>query len=130
MEYEADPAKLPTSDRYIETPCYGRYLPRPDDFTPATEHINSTTPESIAYWVKVLEQCDHSNKIYENTVTGRDVFAYGSVIIKSSHLKVADERDHTHNDANEQAALALVRNKFREIRVPEIYFAGEVSTNP
>jgi COMPASS component SPP1 len=47
--YEADPAKIPPTDRYVEDPLYGRYLPRPTDFRPDVRHVNSTTPESLEY---------------------------------------------------------------------------------
>ncbi|OAA57788.1 Protein kinase-like domain protein [Cordyceps fumosorosea ARSEF 2679] len=46
--YEADPQKIPPSDPYREEPLYGRYLPEPTDFTPDSQHINSTTPDSLA----------------------------------------------------------------------------------
>lgn len=124
--YEADPAKLPASDRYVNKPHYGRYLPHPDDFKPAAEHINSTTPESISYWSNVLSQCNESHWIYENIRTGRDVFAYGSLIIKSSHLKKRGGPDCALVDANEVAATNLVKANCSKIRVPRIYFADKV----
>jgi hypothetical protein len=95
--YEANPSKIPSSDRYADVPFYGRYLPQPADFKPDPNHINSTTPESLTYWQSVLQQCDESHRIYENLDGGRDVFALGSVIVKSSHMKavLVDGRNGT-----------------------------------
>ena len=107
--YETNPAKIAAEDLYNDIPSYGRYLPHPDDFVPDAVHINSTKPESIDYWLSVLSRCTASSRIYENDTAGRDVFAFGSVIIKSTHLKDHDGRDYTHADANEVAAIALAR---------------------
>ncbi|KAF8252632.1 hypothetical protein K440DRAFT_684722 [Wilcoxina mikolae CBS 423.85] len=85
--YEADPAKIPADDLYADLPFYGRYLPRSDDFTPDSKYINPTTPESITYWKNALNLCDESVRLYENQDGGRDVFALGSIIVKSSHMK-------------------------------------------
>ncbi|KAK3179646.1 hypothetical protein K4F52_008977 [Lecanicillium sp. MT-2017a] len=125
--YEANPAKIPASDHHVNKPHYGRYLPHPADFKPAAEHINSTTPESIAYWSDILSQCNESHRIYENIRSGRDVFAFGSLIIKSSHLKKRAGPDCTLVDANEVAATNLVKEKCSGIRVPKIYFADKIN---
>ena len=129
--YEADPEKIPDTDRYQDVPLYGRYLPRSDDFKPNPSHINSTSPESIQYWESVLCLCNPGNRIYENQDGGRDVFALGSVIVKSSHLKkILDgrraHRDYSLADANEAEATALVREHVRSMKVPKIYFSNEV----
>ncbi|KAI9831654.1 MAG: hypothetical protein M1819_004720 [Sarea resinae] len=131
--YEADPTKIPENDLYADVPFYGRYLPRPEDFRPSSEHINSTTPESLQYWESVLKlHCDQSTRIYENTEGGRDVFAVGSVIIKSSHLNASLQgrracRDYSLADANEVHAISLARETLAlgDIAVPEIYFADK-----
>ncbi len=134
--YEADAGKVPESDRYRDTPSYGRFLPRPDDFTPDPAYVNSTTPEALRYWAAVLERCSPSNRVYENDDGGRDVFALGSVIIKSSHLhaSVAGRRacrDYSLADANEVAATALVRAlTTTDVQVPEFYFSSKVPSPP
>ncbi|KAK4862220.1 hypothetical protein LT330_003358 [Penicillium expansum] len=61
----------------------------------------------------------------------RDVFAVGSIIIKSSHLhkqKSAEytETGYTYADANEVEAIAIAKNVLKYIKVPDIYFNGEV----
>ena len=132
--YEADPDKIPENDRYSDVPFYGRYFPHPDDFKPDPEHINSTTTESLKYWEDVLKKCDATVRIYDNQNGGRDVFALGSVIIKSSHLKSVPEgrrafRDYSFADANEVKAIARVKEAFPDIGVPEIYFANKVTIN-
>lgn len=127
--YEANPDKIPPTDRYEDVPPYGRYHPRPDDFQPDAQHMNSTTPESLAYWSAVLKKCTASIRIYESGEDGRDVFALGSVIVKSSHLKETQpsERDYSYADANECKAVELARGVLGEsVKVPNIYFAGKV----
>ncbi|KAJ5984456.1 hypothetical protein N7481_006555 [Penicillium waksmanii] len=90
--YEADPKKIPTTDMYADVPLYGRYGPKPNDFRVEFQYINSQTTDSV----------------------GCDVFALGSVIVKSSHL-------HARDGAISKTALGC-------IRVLEIYFAGKLST--
>ncbi|KAI9712093.1 MAG: hypothetical protein M1820_001802 [Bogoriella megaspora] len=130
--YEASPEKIPATDRYVLEPLYGRYSPRPDDFVPNKCHINSTSPESLKYWASVLERCDVFIRIYENIDDeGRDVFALGSVIVKSTHLKEKLEgkkvhRDYSLADMNEVRATALARSVLTNIKIPEIYFAGKI----
>ncbi|KAF1951109.1 hypothetical protein CC80DRAFT_597743 [Byssothecium circinans] len=130
--YEADPEKIPSTDRYADVPMYGRYLPRSADFTPDAKHINCTTPESLEYWSTVLDKCTESNRIYENQDGGRDVFALGSVIVKSSHLKAIRQgrrshRDYSYADANEVEAIAIARKVLGSVKVPRVYFAAKVN---
>ncbi|KAI3317824.1 hypothetical protein HD806DRAFT_357664 [Xylariaceae sp. AK1471] len=130
--YEADPENIPPTDRYADVPLYGRYFPRSTDFRPDMKHINCTTPESLEYWSTVLESCTELNRIYENQDGGRDVFAFGSVIIKSSHLKATLEgrrshRDYSYADANEVKAIPLARKILDEVKVPQVYFAAKVN---
>ena len=128
--YEADIDRVPTSDRFIKSPFYGRYLPKSDDFITDPEHVNSTSPESLQYWASVLDQCDESNRLFERYEGNRDVFALGSVIVKSSHLLEGPDgrecRDYTLVDTNEVQAIALARTVLEDIKVPMIHFAGQV----
>lgn len=129
--YESDPDKIPSTDRYADVPLYGRYYPRSTDFKPDAKHINSTTPESLDYWSTVLAQCTEVNRIYESDEGGRDVFALGGVIVKSSHLKGTHEgrrshRDYSYADANEVEAIRLAREILDDIKVPQVYFAAKV----
>ncbi|KAF3105328.1 hypothetical protein TWF569_001291 [Orbilia oligospora] len=60
----------------------------------------------------------------------RDVFAFGSIIVKSSHLKsTLPMRQYSLSDENELAATKVVRGAFNRmgIEVPEILFAGKVN---
>ncbi|KAF1920259.1 hypothetical protein BDU57DRAFT_508453 [Ampelomyces quisqualis] len=130
--YEANPENIPPSDRYADVPLYGRYLPQPTDFAPDAKYINCTTPESLQYWSLVLTKCTESHRIYENQDGGRDVFALGSVIIKSSHLKETlqgrrSHRDYSYADANEVEAITLARKVLGSIQVPRVYFAAKVN---
>jgi hypothetical protein len=132
--YESSPNRIPSTDRYADVPLYGRYFPSPTDFRPDTKHVNSTTSESIEYWSTVLQKCTEINRIYENQDGGRDVFALGTVIIKSSHLKNTLEgrkshRDYSYADANEVEAISLARKVLGSIKVPQVYFAAKVFSN-
>jgi len=124
--YEADPSKIPSTDLYSDIPHFGRYLPRPNDFKPDSQYIQSKTAESIAYWTSVLDKCTPVERVYENETGGRDVFALGGVIVKSSHLKEDPGRDYELADGNEVAAITLARTVPSSIRTPDIYFSGKV----
>ncbi|EPE04316.1 phd transcription factor [Ophiostoma piceae UAMH 11346] len=129
--YEARPDKIPEGDRYIAEPFYGRYHPLPDDFRPDSQHVMSDSPGALAYWASVVQRCDFSTRLYENNFGGRDVFAVGTVIVKSSHLHSAasrsEERDYSFADRNEVAATALAREVLpRSVKVPAIYFADKI----
>lgn len=130
--YETDPQKIPASDQYSAEPFYGRYHPQVDDFKPDVRYIQSYTPEALEYWGEIIGYCNDENRIYENDdEKGRDVFAVGSVIIKTSHRKRAltsstHFRDYSFADENEKAAIALVKARIPTLRVPDIYFANKV----
>jgi hypothetical protein len=128
--YEAQPSQIPSSDPYSDLPLYGRYHPVPEDFQPLEQHCNSHSPESLKYWENVLQKCDSTCYVYQNPFGGRDVFALGSVIIKSAHLRSEDRetgseasRDYSITDANEAAAIQLVS---QTITAPRILFWGKV----
>lgn len=84
--YGPNPNNIPATDRYADVPFYGRYFPRPDDFRVDLQHVNSQSAASLQYWVSVVDLCNESVRIYPADEGGRDVFALGSVIVKSSHL--------------------------------------------
>ncbi|KAL9616418.1 MAG: hypothetical protein Q9160_008717 [Pyrenula sp. 1 TL-2023] len=122
--YEANTSKVPATDLYADVPLYGRYLPQSDDFVPDPQQI-----ESADYWESILAKCDASHRLYEGMNGGRDVFALGSVIVKASHLnQKPPRRDYSQADANEVAAIDLVRDVLAAvgISVPAIHFAGMV----
>ncbi|QPG94031.1 hypothetical protein C2857_004216 [Epichloe festucae Fl1] len=130
--YEANPAKIPTNDRYSDIPLYGRYLPASDDFQPDPKHTNSVSEDSLKYWASVLDLCNTSNRIYEGLEGARDVFALGSVIIKSSHLHARLQgrrasRDFSYADANEVKATALARSVLKDVKIPIVYFASKIN---
>lgn len=129
--YEARPEGIPPHDLYKDLPLYGRYCPQPEDFVPEPKYCNSTTPEALHYWSTVLQKCDSRCYVYENPFGGRDVFALGSVIIKSRHLQLnrgdlgsESSRDYSITDANEIAAIRLAS---RVVTTPDIFFKGRVS---
>lgn len=129
--YETDPEKIPPTDKYADLPSFGRYCPKPDDFCVDFQHANSQTTDSLKYWATVLSLCTEENRIYPADDGGRDVFALGSVIVKSSHIHAHEgapctEIDYSYADANEVRAISLARTVLTDIKVPEIYFAGKV----
>ncbi|KAJ5198197.1 kinase-like domain-containing protein [Penicillium cinerascens] len=131
--YEEDPEKIPTTDMYADVPFYGRYYPKPDDFRVEIQHVNSQTTESQRYWASIVRLCTEEIRIYPADEGGRDVFALGSVIVKSSHLHGRDgaqytEIDFSYADSNEIRAISLAKTVLKDVNVPKIYFAGKVLT--
>lgn len=99
--YVTEPDQIPPTDRYADDPDYGRYKPKPDDFQIDPQHVSSQAPGSFRYWVSVLDLCNESNRVYPADEGGRDVFALGSIIVKSSHLHgQGKEIDYSYADAN------------------------------
>ncbi|KAJ6031689.1 hypothetical protein N7540_002421 [Penicillium herquei] len=130
--YETDPAKIPATDLYADVPLYGRYYPKPEDFRVDLHHVNSQTSESLKYWSSVVNLCTEQNQTYPAETGGRDVFALGSVIVKSSHLHALEDRscpeiDFSYADANETQAIALANPVLHGLKVPEIYFSGNIN---
>ncbi|CAG7934207.1 unnamed protein product [Penicillium olsonii] len=129
--YTTDPNEIPPSDLYADLPLYGRYRPKPDDFHIDIRHVNSQSTDSLKYWASVVDLCNESVRIYPADEGGRDVFAVGSIIIKSGHLhpqgitQFTDIR-YTYADENEVQAVTLARKALKNVKVPEIYFAGKV----
>jgi hypothetical protein len=125
--YEADAGKISPTDLYYDLPLYGRYNPSPQDFKPLEKYCssnNSQTREALQYWTEVLEKCDSTCYVYQNPFGGRDVFALGSIIIKSCHLRSSESsRDYSIADKNEVEAIRLVPST---VPVPRILFSGKV----
>lgn len=124
--YQSNPDDIPLGDRYADVPLYGRHSPKPEDFRVDPKHMNSKSEESLRYGSGVLELCNEDNQIYPADDNGRDVFALGTVIIKSGHLHEHSEIDYSYADSNEVQATAIARNALKDVAVPEIYFVGEV----
>ena len=132
--YVANPGDIPATDLYADLPLYGRYFPRQDDFQVDLQHVNSLSTASLQYWASVVELCNESVRIYPADEGGRDVFALGSVIVKSSHLHdlgngQIKEIDFSYADANEVQAIAIATSILKDIRVPDIFFAGKVRSS-
>ncbi|KAG6226885.1 hypothetical protein E4U26_002048 [Claviceps purpurea] len=130
--YISNPDDIPPTDQYADLPFYGRYFPRQDDFRVDLQYANSQSSDALQYWASVLERCDESVRLYPAFEGGRDVFALGTVVVKSSHLHNPDqvppaERDYSYADANEVQAIAIAKSILKDVRVPEIYFAGKIN---
>lgn len=126
--YECDPARIPPTDQYAEMPLYGRYAPNEDDFRPDLTFTNWASTDALSYWASILALCTENNCIRSAAKGGRDAFALGTVIVKSSHLHPEKELDWTFADANECAAIDIAKTKLPDIKVPTIHFAGKVDT--
>ncbi len=129
--YESSPDNIPTTDIYADVPLYGRYFPRPNDFQVDPQYVGSQSSDALQYWSSVISLCTESVRIYPADEGGRDVFALGSVIVKSSHLHETKdgqiaEIDYSYADGNEIQAIAISRNVLNPVRLPKIYFAGKV----
>ncbi|KAJ6008673.1 hypothetical protein N7522_003689 [Penicillium canescens] len=132
--YVTNPDDIPPFDLYADLPLYGRYHPQPYDFHINCQHISSQSIESLNYWASVVDLCNESVRIYPAEEGARDVFALGSIIIKSSHLHTQGsakytKTDYSYADANEVRAIAIAKNVLNgvKVRVPEIYFAGKIN---
>ncbi|KFZ05388.1 hypothetical protein V501_08398 [Pseudogymnoascus sp. VKM F-4519 (FW-2642)] len=130
--YASNPGDIPASDMYADVPLYGRYFPRQDDFRADAQHINSLSTASLEYWTLVVKLCNESVRIYPADEGGRDVFALGSVIVKSSHLHNSGnsqikEIDFSYADANEVQAITIAKSILKDVRVPDILFAGKLN---
>lgn len=148
--YETDLSRVPADDPFRDLPHYGRYAPSPTDFQPDAAHIMSQTPASIRYWEDVLTTRCNADTLMLSPVDassddaaaassavaalGRWIFAVGGCIVKTNHLAPLSRkrRDYSLVDANEVAAIALVRaavvdaGKAEGVRVPRVYFAGKL----
>jgi hypothetical protein len=113
--YETE--QIPPSDLYSSTPLYGRYTPRPGDLTP------DSLPPAALYTLVVRPE---NSLIPDPEYTGRKIYALGHVIVKGQHVEKGQVISHKMGDMNDVAAIKLVRDRFPTIRVPEIYFQGEV----
>ncbi|KAJ5950952.1 uncharacterized protein N7479_009365 [Penicillium vulpinum] len=131
--YITDPNQIPPSDLYADLPLYGRYSPKPDDFRIDMKYVNSQSPNSLQYWASVLDLCNESVRIYPGEEAGgRDVFAVGSIIIKSSHLHMQESADYSeigylYADVNEVQAITIAKNVLKHVKVPDIYFSGKIN---
>lgn len=129
--YATEQGEIPQTDRYLDVPLYGRYCPKLDDFRVDRQRVNSQSTDSLQYWASVVKLCDDLVRIYPAGEGGRNVFAVGSVIIKSSHLRTGrdaqyPEIDYSYADSNELQAISIAKTALKDVRVPEIYFAGKV----
>lgn len=129
--YVSNPDNIPATDQYADVPFYGRYFPRQDDFRVDLQHVHSQSTASLQYWASVVDLCNESVRIYPADKGGRDLFALGSVIVKSSHLHNPGNGQHTeidysYADANELRAVAIAKSVLKDVGVPEIFFSGKV----
>ncbi|CAG7970797.1 unnamed protein product [Penicillium salamii] len=129
--YATEPDDIPPSDPYADLPLYGRYHRKQNDFRIDLRHVNSQSNEALSYWASVIDLCDENARIYPADDGGRDVFALGSIIVKSSHLHkqrstIYGNIDFSYADANEIQAIAIAKSFLKDVKVPEIYFAGKI----
>ncbi|KAK2757096.1 hypothetical protein FQN54_005065 [Arachnomyces sp. PD_36] len=128
--YEADPAKLPPNDFHLlKSPNYGRYLPRPDDFTPDPRYTGFGDESNVEYWKGILARCDNTTRIQQAFLARREVHAIGGMIIKfkPSSPDTTGESGTCLFDENEREAMVTASDALGDdIQIPSIYFIGRV----
>ncbi|EGE01997.1 protein kinase subdomain-containing protein [Trichophyton equinum CBS 127.97] len=97
-----------------------------ESFCPDARHILSTSPESIEYWEAILDRCNTSTRITKPSIGGRDVFVIGNITVKSDHLDPRGGSGYHLLDANEVAAVKLVKDAIPGIQVPQTYFNSKI----
>jgi len=115
MSYTYDPESVPSDDLYASTPLYGRYKAKDGDSL-----IQHLTP------LEIYTKCTLENEMVPEFIEGRHIYAIGGVIVKGRHELNSAVQSHAFGDANEVDAIALVREHFPWIPVPEVYFQGRV----
>lgn len=113
---------IPITDMYADMSFYG--------ITPITpinpRYANLQSPDAMQFWNSVLRLCSESVRIWPADEGGCDVFALGSIIVKSSHLHYSLKIDYTYADVNDIHIIATVKWTLKDIRLPDIYFAGKI----
>ncbi|EDN03441.1 predicted protein [Histoplasma mississippiense (nom. inval.)] len=94
------------TDLYANLPLYGRCRPEPGHFHVKTEHVGSQSSDCES----VIGLYDESIRIYPAGESGRDVFAPGNVIVKSSHPHDTQEIACSFADANEVDTISIAKN--------------------
>ncbi|OAL75138.1 hypothetical protein A7D00_0736 [Trichophyton violaceum] len=97
-----------------------------ENFCPDARHILSSSPESIKYWEAILDRCNTSTRITKPHIGQRDVFVVGNITIKSDHLDPGGGSGYHLLDANEVAAVKLVKDAIPDIQVPQTYFNSKI----
>ncbi|KAJ5155796.1 hypothetical protein N7492_008599 [Penicillium capsulatum] len=128
--YETDPDRIPRDDPFLaQSTRYGRYAPRPDDFTPRYKDWYHSDPDATEFWKEVAQRfCTPDHSL--NVLGPREAFAAGSVIIQVDREPAegtAAERFSCAN-ANELSSARKVEEALKGIgvAVPVIHFCGTI----
>ncbi|KAL4897176.1 hypothetical protein BDV59DRAFT_169951 [Aspergillus ambiguus] len=128
--YETAAESIPKDDPFLQqSPHYGRYGPRDDDFRPRYDRWWQADAEAFAYWKGVVKSsCTLANSL--NVLGPREAYATGSVIIRLDRDgDVGDAGDkYSYVNANELSAARKAEEPLKElgISVPIIHFCGTV----
>ncbi|PLB52799.1 putative PHD transcription factor [Aspergillus steynii IBT 23096] len=128
--YETIPENLPKDDPFLkQSPHYGRYHRRDDDFTPQHDHWYQSDAGSFSYWQDFVR----SSWTSENSLNlpgTREAFAVGNVIIRVDSEPALDTtaEKYSYANANELSAARKAEEALRELNVavPVIYFYGTI----
>ncbi|KAF7588165.1 hypothetical protein BBP40_006102 [Aspergillus hancockii] len=126
--YETNPESIQQNDPFFkQSPHYGRYAPREDDFKPRYDDWWQSDPNTIAYWESIVKE----NWTTENSLkqTGaRQAYAAGSVIIRVDDVADATSEKYSCANANELSAAKKAEEilKTLGVAVPVIRFCGMV----
>ncbi|KAB8216653.1 hypothetical protein BDV33DRAFT_151139 [Aspergillus novoparasiticus] len=128
--YETNPDNIPQDDPFLkQSPHYGRYAPRDDDFKPRYDHWWQSDPDAISHWENIVkENLSPENSL--NLQEGRQAHSVGSVIIRVDKDDVADTTAERYScaNANELSAARKAEDALKalDITVPVIHFCGTV----
>lgn len=128
--YETIPEHLPKDDPFLkQSPHYGRYHRRDDDFTPYYDQWYQSDAGAFPYW----EDFIRSSWTPENSLNvpgSREAFAVGNVIIRVDSEPALDAAAEKYScvNANELSAARKAEDALRELNVavPIIYFYGTI----
>ncbi|GMF68822.1 unnamed protein product [Aspergillus oryzae] len=131
--YETNPDNIPQDDPFLkQSPHYGRYAPRDDDFKPRYDHWWQSDPDAISHWENIVkENLSPENSL--NLQEGRQAYSVGSVIIRVDKDDVVDTTAERYScaNANELSAARKAEDALKalDITVPVIHFCGTVDGN-
>ncbi|KAE8355195.1 hypothetical protein BDV28DRAFT_55879 [Aspergillus coremiiformis] len=128
--YETNPENIQQDDPFLkQSPHYGRYSPRDDDFKPRYDHWWQSDPDAISYWEQIVRDTwTPENSL--NLPDGRQAYAAGGIIIRVDNDDVVEATAEKYScaNANELSASRKAEDVLRtlNVTVPVIHFCGTI----
>ncbi|GAB1194558.1 hypothetical protein APSETT444_003804 [Aspergillus pseudonomiae] len=128
--YETNPDNIPQDDPFLkQSPHYGRYAPRDDDFRPRYDHWWQSDPDAVSHWEGIVKE-NLSSENSMNLQEDRQAYSVGSVTIRVDKDDVVDTTAERYScaNANELSAARKAEDALRalDVAVPVIHFCGTV----